>query len=155
MQSNNELSGATDLEPLPVSLFRRLAAATYDGIMLVCVVFIAWQPIPLIPDDNWPQWLSQGVRLIYLFAIAFFFFGWFWTHGGQTIGMRAWKIRVIASLNKGSQGRSPDWSQAFIRFVVAIFSWGLVGLGFLWALTNRKRLCWHDIASRTLLVRLN
>lgn len=153
MHSNNELSDATDPKPIPVSLLRRLAAALYDGIMLICLIFIAWQPVPLIPDDNWPQWLSQGIRLSYLLAIAFSFFGWFWTHGGQTIGMRAWKIRLISAPDNADPGHYPLWSQAFVRFFVAILSWGLFGIGFLWALTNRKRLCWHDIASKTFLVR--
>ena len=155
MHSNNQHSVATDLEPLPVSLLRRLAAAIYDGIMLICLIFIAWQPVPLIPDDNWPQWLSQGLRLSYLFAVSFSFYGWFWTHGGQTIGMRAWKVRLISMRGSGDLSQNPLWSQAFIRFLVAIFSWALFGLGFLWALTNRRRLCWHDIASKTALVRLS
>jgi len=155
MQSKEEVAGATEKEYLPVSLWRRLAAVLYDGIMLICLIFIAWQPVPLLPDDNWPGWLSQGLRLIYLFAIAFLFFGWFWTHGGQTIGMRAWKIRLVTGQNHFSSGDSPPWSLALIRFTVAILSWLIFGFGFLWALTNRKRLCWHDLASKTFLIRLH
>lgn len=154
MQSKKEVTGATEKKYLPVSFWRRLAAVLYDGIMLICLIFIAWQPVPLLPDDNWPGWLSQGVRLIYLFAVAFLFFGWFWTHGGQSIGMRAWKIRLVAGQNQISLGASPPWSLALIRFTVAILSWLICGLGFLWALTNRNRLCWHDLASKTFLIRL-
>ena len=154
MHSKEEVASATALEYLPVSLWRRFAALLYDSIMLICLIFIAWQPVPLLPDENWPGWLSQGLRLIYLFVIAFLFFGWFWTHGGQTIGMRAWKIRLVTGLDQTGMGTSPLWSQALIRFTVAILSWLIFGSGFLWALTNRNRLCWHDLASKTFLVRL-
>lgn len=154
MQSNNEKSSATEFKLVAAPLWRRLAAILYDGLMLICLIFVAWQPVPLLPDDPWPQWVSQGIRLIYLFTVAFLFFGWFWTHGGQTIGMRAWKIRLIDRRSNSPAGADSTWSQALVRFFVAMISWSSLGLGFLWALTNQKRLTWHDLASGTLLIRV-
>ena len=83
----------------------------------------------------------------YLLAVGFAYFGWCWTHGGQTLGMRAWGIRVVAG-----DGESLLWMQALLRFLSAIASWGVAGFGFLSAVWNRDGKCWHDRLSRTRLI---
>jgi uncharacterized RDD family membrane protein YckC len=123
-------------------------AIVYDSIMLFCVVFIAWQPVPALPLDQWPPLLAQGIKLTYLLAICLLFFGWFWTHGGQTIGMRAWRIRVSDYPAPGKV----SWKQTLQRFLVALLSWGAAGLGFLWCLFRQDRRAWHDLASSTCLL---
>jgi uncharacterized RDD family membrane protein YckC len=50
----------------------------------------------------------------YLLLVCFLFFGWFWTHGGQTLGMRAWKIRL-----QRTDGEGLGWWQALLRFFLA------------------------------------
>ncbi len=84
-----------------------------------------------------------------LLMVALLFYCWFWTHGGQTLGMRAWKIRL-----ERFDGRAPEWSDALRRYVAA---WILLlppGLGFLWGALDRDRLCWHDRPSKTRIVKL-
>lgn len=137
----------------PAPLWRRLAAMTYDAMVLVCVIFIAWQPVPLLPDGQWPEWLARGVRLGYLGLVIFLFFGWFWTHGGQTIGMRAWKIRLLDASSGPGRAVAIGWRQALIRLLVAVLSLAAMGLGFLWSLFDGQNRCWHDIASASRLVR--
>ncbi|MCB1639748.1 MAG: RDD family protein, partial [Thiothrix sp.] len=75
-------------------------------------------------------------------------FGWFWTHGGQTLGMRAWKIRVT-----DEYGRTLNWQQAFFRYTMAILSWLMLGVGFWIAIFDPQKLAWHDRLSRTRLIR--
>ncbi len=133
---------------LPCPLWRRLMAIFYDAILLFCLVFIAWQPLPLIPDSFWPTPLvGQMVRLAYLFGIIFLFLGWFWTHGGQTLGMRAWQVAV-----QGIDGNNVSWSAAWHRFIVSGLSWAIFGLGFVWSLFDSQSRTWHDIASDTRLL---
>jgi len=43
---------------------------------------------------------------------------------------------------------------AVIRFITALFSWGLAGLGFLWALVDKQNRGWHDLSSKTILIDL-
>jgi uncharacterized RDD family membrane protein YckC len=143
------------MELIAVTLWRRLAAAFYDGLVLICIVFIAWQPVPLLPDDQWPEWLSRGVRLGYLLAVIILFFGWFWTHGGQTIGMRAWKIRLVDDSPGATSTGTISSLQVVIRLAVAAISWAVLGMGFLWSLLDRERRTWHDMASRSRLVKIN
>lgn len=137
---------------VPSPFWRRLAAMTYDTLVLICIVFIAWQPVPLLPDDQWPEWLGRTVRLGYLGLVIHVFFGWFWTHGGQTIGMRAWKIRLVDNVSHPHSLVAIGWRQALVRQLVAAVSLAAAGLGFLWSLFDHDRRTWHDIASRSRLV---
>jgi len=72
-----------------------------------------------------------------------------WRRGGQTLGMRPWRLRVMAV-----DGAKPTWSKLWLRYAVATVSLLLGGLGFWWAWFDRERLTWHDRASATRLVRL-
>jgi len=80
----------------------------------------------------------------YLLAVAFLYFGWCWTHGGQTLGLRAWGLRVTRS-----DGRPLDWRLSALRFAAALLSLLPAGAGFLWAAMDRERLTWHDKLSGT------
>ena len=71
-----------------------------------------------------------------------------WRRGGQTLGMRPWRLRLI-----GSDGGVPGWKALLIRYLVGSASLLLAGLGFWWAWLDRDRLTWHDRASGTRLLR--
>jgi uncharacterized RDD family membrane protein YckC len=73
-----------------------------------------------------------------------------WRRGGQTLGMRPWRLKVVAA----DAVSAPELRALTIRFVVATFSLALAGLGFWWAWVDRERLTWHDRASGTRMVRL-
>ena len=131
-----------------VSLWRRLAAILYDSFLLLAVLFIA--TALLLP-------LTGGVAIesgnpfyiAYLLIICYFFFAWFWCHGGQTLGMRAWKIKLQAH-----SGESVSWLRATLRFLIALLSWAALGLGFIWQLFDRQGWTWHDRWSNTMLIRI-
>ena len=129
--------------PVP-GFFRRLAAQIYDLFLLIALLFIA---TALLLPFTAGEAVSTQQTLIYrtyLAVISFFFYGWFWTHGGQTLGMRAWKIKVLTLHQKPI-----NWTQALLRFITAIVSWGLFGLGFLWVFFDKNRRSWHDHLSKT------
>lgn len=130
-------------------LVRRLMAVLYDGIVLIAILFCAaiLPTVIMVSLGNAMQEESMVFRLangIYLLLVAFAFYGGFWTHGGQTIGMRAWHIRLVRS-----DGDAVRWRDAAARFSAAIVSWAVLGLGFLWALIDREGLTWHDRWSAT------
>jgi uncharacterized RDD family membrane protein YckC len=135
-------------DPQPAGLARRLAAIVYDGLLLFAVLYLATLPVLFI---NRGEPVSSGNVLyqLYLLSVAFLFYGWFWTHGGQTLGMRAWRIRVEAT-----NGQAIGWRQALVRFACAGVSWGCLGLGFLWIVVDRRRRAWHDRLSRSVILLL-
>ena len=129
-----------DLTP---GFFRRLAAMVYDSFLLVALWFFA--TALLLPLNGSRAFSSEQVFYpIYLFAVSFVFYGWFWTHGGQTLGLKAWKLKVLTL-----EQQPLSWKQAFVRFICAIFSLLLAGLGFFWLIWDKNSYAWHDYLSKT------
>jgi uncharacterized RDD family membrane protein YckC len=124
---------------------RCLAAILYDFLLLIAVLFVATAlALPLNAGQAFTG--QQFLFPLYLLLVSFVFYGWFWTHGGQTLGLRAWKIKVLTLDRK-----TISWKQAFLRFTIAFFSWIVCGLGFLWILFDKNQHSWHDHASKTAL----
>lgn len=127
----------------PCPLIKRLLAIVYDGLLLVGLWMIAAVAV-VVPtnagvaaDTLWFQ--------VYLAAVAWLYFAISWRRG-CTLGMKAWHIRILA------EQQPMGWFATLVRFVVAIASWGSVGLGFVWALFNANKSTWHDLASKSRLV---
>jgi uncharacterized RDD family membrane protein YckC len=131
--------------PERARLLPRLGAALYDSLLLGAIFFAATAAVaPAMPQDHVPAgalWFQA-----YLIALTFLFYGWFWTHGGQTLGMRAWRLRVTRT-----DGRSFDWKAAAWRFAWAWLAW-LSIIGLLLCLRDGRAL--HDRLSRTDVVRI-
>ena len=130
----------------PARLGRRLAAMVYDSLLLAALMFTFTFILIVLRGGTAISPASWGFS-ISLLELNILFFGWFWTHGGQTLGMRAWKIRV-----ERLDGRALRWRYARRRVAAA---WVLLfppGLGFFWAWLDRDHRCWHDRLSATRVV---
>ena len=141
-------------------LGRRLAAMFYDGLLCIALLIVTAGVYKLIQmaviGAERMRALSDAGALdgdpllsTVLLFMLFGFFAKFWTHGGQTLGMQVWGVRV-----QNVDGTPISLWQALLRFVVAIGSWGCLGLGFAWALVDKRQRTWHDIYSDTQLVRV-
>jgi len=132
----------------PAGLLRRLAACFYDGLLLLALWMVGtalW--LPFTGGEAIPEHLHFAHQF-YLTVITVAFFVGFWRIAGQTLGMRAWHLRV-----EQQDGRLITLPQALMRCAVAVLSWAAFGLGYLWILIDRERRSWHDIASGTRVVR--
>ena len=125
-----------------VGLFKSLLIICYDGLLLLGVVFLSSVFFPLLPEAFNYSFAGKALKGLYLTIIIFLFYGWFWTHGGQTLGMKVWKLYLV-----NPEGKFIDWKTALLRFIAAMFSWAAIGLGFTWILVDRERRTWHDIIS--------
>lgn len=123
-----------------------MGAVLYDTLILIALWFLA--TAILLPFTH-GEALESGNPLYqtYLFLLTFIFFAGFWTRGGQTLGMMAWRIRVV-----GREGKPVTLWNALLRFIVAIGSWAIFGLGFFWSLFEANKRTWHDLYSETDLV---
>ena len=144
-QSPSNADAHAPATPQAAGFPRRLGALLYDCLLLVAVLILA-TAVALIALQGRLDYTSGWFRL-YLLAAMFAFEGGFWTHGGQTLGMRAWKIRL-----ESTDGSPVRWWQALIRFVVAV---GSLGAGLLWALVDRDKQALYDYLARTRLVRIS
>lgn len=135
-----------DLLKQQAGFFRRSAALIYDALLLFAAFFLVTAiAIWLNEGENVP-----GAWLRWFFLVTMYlFFSWFWLHGGQTLGMRAWRLRL-----QRIDGQPITIWQALLRFMVAIPSLALAGLGLLWILVDKDKLAWHDRFSESMIVRL-
>ena len=131
----------------PAGLFTRLIAMFYDSLLLLSVLLIA-TALALLASKGTLHYHNPFFRT-FLFLICFSFYAWFWLHGGQTLGMRAWRLQL-----QGLDGGPVSIWQALLRFMVAIPSLALGGIGLWWMLIDREKLALHDRFSESRIVRL-
>jgi uncharacterized RDD family membrane protein YckC len=131
----------------PPGLLRRLAAIFYDLLLLLALMLVATSLITLpfgMPDGG----LLRAFQLFLFELIPLAFFGGFWWRGGQTLGMRSWRVKVVRM-----DGTPLSWRDALKRHLAALLSCLALGLGFLWILIDAEGLAWHDRLSGTRLIR--
>ncbi len=118
-----------DIKPSPtrqttpplVGLPRRLAAIVYDGLLLAGILFGATAlalgvAVAIVGGAAFKAHnplVGNPFFSTYLLLVCFFFYGGFWIHGGQTLGMRAWRLRV-----RRCDGQGISWWQALLRFLI-------------------------------------
>jgi len=147
---------ASTPEPTPAPLWRRIAAGIYDLLPALALVFIGTaaamviayivhpaERIDLVLRHGWPKVLLQ----IWLLLLLTGYYAWSWHRGGQTIGMKAWRLELLAA-----DGGRLDLGRSVLRLYLSWLSLGLLGAGFIWALNDRHRRTWHDLVARSLMV---
>jgi uncharacterized RDD family membrane protein YckC len=141
----NESAPAT-----PASLRLRLAAAAYDLLPLIGLWFVAAVLALAVTGGTLDTHTFGGKLLVQGLALALSaaYFVASWARGGQTIGMRAWRLRVTRA-----DGARVDAARALLRFAVALVSLAALGAGFWWALFDAQKRTWHDIAAATRVLR--
>lgn len=136
--------------PPGAALWRRLAALFYDLLVLVAIWMFAAALILLAfhgeVDVARQPALYHFVLQATLLLLSGLYFVVSWSKGGQTIGMRAWKVRIL-----DNNGQPPGARQSLLRFVLALIS--LIGaFGFIWCLFDADRRAWHDVMAKTRMV---
>jgi len=126
-------------------LARRLAALLYDALLLLALLFVCTL---LLIIARGGRTLSPVAVWYEACLVALAFCALSWTRGGQTVGMKAWRIRVVA-LDAAPLG----WRRAALRFFASWLSLLPAGLGYWWALLDREGCCWHDRLSGTRVLR--
>jgi len=129
----------------PAGLLRRLASMLYDSLLLIAVLMAVTALVVLVNQGEIDY--THPLYRVLLVLVMFAFFTGFWTHGGQTLGMRSWRLQL-----QRRDGGTPTRAQCVVRFLAAIPSLLLFGTGFLWILVDRDHMAWHDRLSKTVVV---
>jgi len=134
------------------SLLRRLAAMFYDAFLVLALVAavnaVALGVVVLITGGEQRVLDAYLVQALTVLSIVGFFCV-FWLRGGQTLGMQAWRIKLV-----DFQGGPPSAGRVLLRCLGAFLSAACLGLGYLWCMIDRKHRYWHDYISGTELILL-
>jgi len=140
----------SSLERSPALIGWRLLALLYDFFPLLALWFVTAGAFTCAHGDAVRGgWLGM-LEFCVLVAITALYAVLSWKRGGQTIGMRPWRLRVVTS----ADGK-PDSKALWLRFCVGSLSLAVAGLGFWWAWIDRDRLTWHDRASGPRMIRFS
>lgn len=100
-------------------------------------------------DPRNPGFVLHALLELWLLSVTAAYFVVSWTRVGQTIGMRAWHLKLVCT-----NGTLVDWRTALVRFVLAGLSLLALGGGFWVALFDAERRTWHDRVCGTRMLRL-
>lgn len=150
-------------------LWRRMACFLYEGVLLFGVVMIAGYLFSSLTQQRHALSGRHGLQA-FLFVVLGIYFVWFWSHGGQTVAMKAWHIRLV-----DRRGQPVTEVRALLRYLLSwlwfvpallalwmgdlksgaaiaiVLLTGVVGYAML-ALLHPQRQFWHDAACGTQLV---
>lgn len=138
---------STDLPQKPAALIGwRLLALLYDFFPAFGLWFATSALATLLHGGEpiYGDTLAGWLEMFALWLVTGLYATLSWRRGGQTIGMRPWRLRVVTN-----DGGIPGWSSLWRRYAVGTLSLLLAGLGFWWAWVDRGRLTWHDRLSGT------
>lgn len=127
---------------------RRLAAGCYDAL-LVGALWMAATLIIIAARGGEPVPAGTPAFQLLLLALASAYFIISWTRGGQTLGMRAWRLRVEART-----GEAVTRLTAARRLAGGLITLASAGLGLFWLWIDRDELTWHDRLGGTRVVLL-
>lgn len=113
-------------KPVP-SIPRRMAALPYEGLLMLALMLVMSFPIAGLKGatlNGVPHLIFQ----LYLLAVLGAYFTWFWRHGGQTLPMKTWRLRVLTR-----NGDALNWKFALRRFICATLFYGPACAGIMFA----------------------
>ncbi len=112
----------------------------YEAFLVFAVAFFAaWVFFFASGGKDATHGFARAELQVFILAVLAAYFLWCWLRGGQTLAMRAWRIRLI----------DVTPAKAIARFLIAA---ALLPLSILWALVDRDRQFLHDRLAGTRLV---
>jgi uncharacterized RDD family membrane protein YckC len=99
----------------------------YEAMLLFGVLFIAGWLFSTLLQQRHALYLRSALQE-WLFFVLGAYFAWFWSHGGQTLAMKTWRIRVVQA-----DGRPLSLWRAVFRYLLS-WLWFFPGLIAAWLL---------------------
>ena len=129
---------AADTTP---GILRHLGAILYDLLLMLALLMVATTLI-VVPMSLQGAEVAIGnspLFRLYLLAVGSGYYLWFWTHGGQTVGMKTWKFRLT-----DDAGAPPGPAIALKRLLLAMVTNTLFLAGLWWSLFDSEKRTLYD-----------
>ncbi len=132
---------------------RRFAALVYDLLLIAALLIVYTVAVVLARGSGltradagvwWYAYRAGEVTVIGGYYLIN------WVRSGQTLGMRAWRLRAV-----DESGRPLKLTPAALRLAWGMLAWAPAALGVLWLYLDPEHLALHDRLSRTRVVRLS
>ena len=120
---------------------KRIAASIYDLFLLLGVWFTV---------GSLAVWINGGIietkwiGPLLVFISTWIFYGYFWTHGGKTLGMAVWKFEIY-SIDENKI----NFQKVSIRFFSNIITVLLGGIPLVFMYFSKNNLSLSDYLSKT------
>ena len=132
-------------------ILHHLGAILYDLLLLLALLMVA-TTLVIVPLSLHGEQVSVGENILfrlYLVLVGSGYYLWFWTHGGQTVGMKTWRFRIADEL-----GNTPGYGRALWRLLLALLCNAPCMAGFLWRLVDSQGRTLYDRLAGTSLKRV-
>ena len=126
---------------------RRFGSLCYETLLLAAILLVSGGVFVFLSNDL-DIALRRPLLQLFLVAVTVAYFVYSWTHGGQTLPMKTWRIRVVTR-----EGDAISLRIGAYRYLFALLGIGLCGIGLMWALIDRDRQFLHDRLAGTKIVR--
>tara|TARA_B100001057_G_scaffold212706_1_gene213009 strand:+ start:2766 stop:3182 length:417 start_codon:yes stop_codon:yes gene_type:complete len=130
--------------------FRRIFALIYDSFAVLGIILSLTLLLVLI-NGGAPNTggIAEYLQLLITIFTGPVFYCYFWiVNDGQTLGMQAWKIKLISE-------KDLTIRICLLRCAFSTFSFLLLGMGYLYILINKERMSLADLATKTKIVMVN
>ncbi|HEY2779453.1 MAG TPA: RDD family protein [Steroidobacteraceae bacterium] len=132
---------------------RRIAALVYDSFLLTALLMIFTGGALFFTHGAAIEPATAGIWVYaYRAGLVLVIAGYYvlnWLRSGQTLGMRAWRIRAVTDL-----GKPLTWHPAILRACYGLLAWLPAALGVLWLYLDPNHLALHDRLSKTRIIHL-
>jgi uncharacterized RDD family membrane protein YckC len=133
---------------------RRLAALIYDAFLLAALLMIFTGGALFFTHGAAVEPATAGAWVyVYRAGLVLVIAGYYalnWLRSGQTLGMRAWRLRTVSESDQAL-----TWRAVILRAIFGFIAWAPAALGVLWLYLDPKHLALHDRLSKTRVVRLS
>jgi len=127
------------------SIWKHFAAFLYDLFPITGVFILTSLIVMLVRNGTIVDQHTLWFDILILLELVLYY-SYSWKIGGQTLGMRAWKIKIVP--NNVNQSNL-TWFQAIFRFLIGVLSTILIGAGLFWKLISKNNQSWMDISSQS------
>jgi uncharacterized RDD family membrane protein YckC len=121
----------------------------YDALAVLGICFVAGGIAVGLNHGLAVPANSPGFSLM-LLVLNYGYFAFCWRRGGQTLGMKSWRVRVVDA----GTGALISWWQTLVRFSVGLAAWVPAGMGYWWSVFDAEGRSWTDRASGSRLIRV-
>ena len=126
------------------SIWKHYAAFIYDIFPILGIVLLTSGITLLLRGGIEAPAGNPWFRSLIIFEIIIYYV-YSWKVGGQTLGMRAWKIKIVSN----DKNQDLSWSHSLLRFFVGVLSTLTFGFGIIWKMFSKENKSWMDLCSHS------